>query len=451
MGCSFSGLNALYDAVNGGGDVWINENRFRIVRQLGEGGFAYVFLVKELVNASSPASGGGAVAGGLSKKVKDKSHLSGDGTYAMKKVLIQNNEQLELVREEIHVSSLFNHPNLLPLLDHAIIAVKATQEGSWNHEAYLLFPVHLDGTLLDNSTAMKAKKEFFSTTDVLQIFRQLCAGLKHMHNLDPSYAHNDVKPGNVLLTHRQGKSPLAILMDFGSARPAKRQIRSRSDALQLQEWASEHCSAPFRAPELWDCPSHADIDERTDIWSLGCTLYAIMYGVSPFEYALGESGGSLQLAIVNAQIKWPAGPKPPYPESLHQFVTWMLQPQAAVRPRIDDIIIHTPVMVDVQNTKAEQSSSSLFKRLQRDDFLFLAIAKPGSSSQQESCLLTFTKRRLWKKGHSSLLELTLYPLINLIGCSFFFFFFSTHKRTHHHILIFTVMVAVTTEATKMTA
>jgi serine/threonine kinase 16 len=55
-----------------------------------------------------------------------------------------------------------------------------------------------------------------------------------MHNFDPSYAHNDVKPGNVLLTHRQGKSPLAILMDFGSARPAKRQIRSRSEALQLQ-------------------------------------------------------------------------------------------------------------------------------------------------------------------------------------------------------------------------
>lgn len=63
-------------------------------------------------------------------------------------------------------------------------------------------------------------------------------------------------------------------------------------------------------------------------------------GVSPFEYALGESGGSLQLAIVNAQIKWPRGPNPPYPEALHQFVTWMLQPQAAVRPHINDIIIH---------------------------------------------------------------------------------------------------------------
>ncbi|CAN1311789.1 Serine/threonine-protein kinase 16 [Linum perenne] len=327
MGCNFSGLNALYDAVNGAGDVWINENRYRVLRQLGEGGFAFVYLVKEVFpdNSSSGA--------GLAAKVKDKSHLSDDGTYAMKKVLIQNNEQLELVREEIRVSSLFNHPNLLPLLDHAIISVK------------LLFPVHLDGTLLDNSTAMMAKKEFFSTSDVLQIFRQLCAGLKHMHSLEPPYAHNDVKPGNVLVTHRKGQSPLAILMDFGSARPARKQIRSRTEALQLQEWAAEHCSAPFRAPELWDCPSHADIDERTDVWSLGCTLYAIMYGVSPFEYALGESGGSLQLAILNAQIKWPAGPKPPYPEAMHQFVTWMLQPQATVRPRIDDIIIHVDKLI----------------------------------------------------------------------------------------------------------
>ena len=72
MGCTFSGLNALYDTVNGGGDVWINDNRFRIVRQLGEGGFAYVYLVKEVMSDSSSAS-----ADGLAKKVKDPSLLSG--------------------------------------------------------------------------------------------------------------------------------------------------------------------------------------------------------------------------------------------------------------------------------------------------------------------------------------------------------------------------------------
>lgn len=72
MGCSLSGLNSLYDAVNGGGgDVWINENRFRIVRQLGEGGFAFVFLVKEIVAADASSDGG------LANKVKDPAHLSG--------------------------------------------------------------------------------------------------------------------------------------------------------------------------------------------------------------------------------------------------------------------------------------------------------------------------------------------------------------------------------------
>ena len=73
MGCSFSGLNALYDVVNGRRDVWINENRFKIVRQLGEGGFAYVFLVKEVPTDNSSASAGD----GLAKKVKDTLHLSG--------------------------------------------------------------------------------------------------------------------------------------------------------------------------------------------------------------------------------------------------------------------------------------------------------------------------------------------------------------------------------------
>ena len=59
-----------------------------------------------------------------------------DGTYAMKKVLIQNTEQLEMVREEIRVSSLFSHPNLLPLLDHAIISVKVI---SHSDHSYLIY------------------------------------------------------------------------------------------------------------------------------------------------------------------------------------------------------------------------------------------------------------------------------------------------------------------------
>ena len=72
MGCSLSGLNTLYDAMNGGADVWINDNRFKIVRQLGEGGFAYVYLVKEVINDVSSNGGGG-----VSNKFKDPSHIAG--------------------------------------------------------------------------------------------------------------------------------------------------------------------------------------------------------------------------------------------------------------------------------------------------------------------------------------------------------------------------------------
>ncbi len=47
MGCTWSGLSALYGVVSSGTEVWVNERCFRIVRQLGEGGFSFVFLVQE--------------------------------------------------------------------------------------------------------------------------------------------------------------------------------------------------------------------------------------------------------------------------------------------------------------------------------------------------------------------------------------------------------------------
>lgn len=63
------------------------------------------------------------------------------------------------------------------------------------------------------------------------------------------------------------------------------------------------------------------------IWNLIFTpvLAGMVYCL---EYALGESGGSLQLAIMNAQIKWPVCPNPPYPQPLHQFVSLDAPPPA---------------------------------------------------------------------------------------------------------------------------
>ena len=43
----------------------------------------------------------------------------------------------------------------------------------------------------------------------------------------------------------------------------------------------------FRAPELFEVPSNCEIDERSDVWSLGCTLYAMAYG----KFVLDGKGG----------------------------------------------------------------------------------------------------------------------------------------------------------------
>lgn len=48
-------------------------------------------------------------------------------------------------------------------------------------------------------------------------------------------------------------------------------------------------TATFRAPEWFDVPSPAQLDAAAaDIWAAGCTLYAIMYGQSPFQLALNQ-------------------------------------------------------------------------------------------------------------------------------------------------------------------
>lgn len=96
-----------------------------------------------------------------------------------------------------------------------------------------------------------------------------------------------------------------ILMDLGSLAPSPLHITSRALALQTQDLAAEHSTLPYRAPELFDTPVDGTIDTKTDIWSLGATLYACLVGKSPFEMRSEETGGSLSICVCSGDWRFP--------------------------------------------------------------------------------------------------------------------------------------------------
>lgn len=117
-----------------------------------------------------------------------------------------------------------------------------------------------------------------------------------------------------------------VLMDFGSACRARLHIRSRREAIAEQDVAAERSSMPYRAPEvspgekphtwvtppsdtfqqLFDIKTDTHLSEAVDLWSLGCTLFCMMYSHSPFETPqIVEQGGSVAMAVMNGSWKFP--------------------------------------------------------------------------------------------------------------------------------------------------
>ncbi|THH13961.1 hypothetical protein EW146_g6316 [Bondarzewia mesenterica] len=147
------------------------------------------------------------------------------------------------------------------------------------------------------------------------------------------YAHRDLKPGNVMIAD-DGVTP--ILMDFGSCMKARIPIENRSQALLQQDIAAEHSTMAYRAPELFDVKTGTTLDEKVDIWSLGCILFALAYSHSPFEnIQTTEQGGSIAMAVLNARYKHPASQ---YSPALKNLIDSMIKVNPQERPDIQQVI-----------------------------------------------------------------------------------------------------------------
>jgi len=96
---------------------------------------------------------------------------------------------------------------------------------------------------------------------------------------------------------------------------------------------------PYRAPELFDVPSDAAIDERTDVFSLGATLYAMAYYYSPFECTFS---GNQQHVVECSHLRVIGGAQFPtdkhYSDAFIDLITWMLTVEPKQRPTVHQVL-----------------------------------------------------------------------------------------------------------------
>lgn len=119
----------------------------------------------------------------------------------------------------------------------------------------------------------------------------VCNGLDYIHR--SNLAHRDLKPQNILIDDDKNTP---VLTDFGSMTQHSIEIDSVRKSQEIQEWAAQNCSMFYKAPELFSPKVGCFVTKKSDIWSLGCVLFAILYNKGPFDYVV-EKGTYLFLVV----------------------------------------------------------------------------------------------------------------------------------------------------------
>jgi serine/threonine kinase 16 len=234
----------------------------------------------------------------------------------------------------------------------------------------------------------------WSETVVLRWFEQLIDAVILMH--DAGYTHRDIKIDNVLLhpeppannnynsnnSNNSQSGPGPILMDFGSAGPLTRPITTRRDVLNIADDAAINTTISYRPPELFagelrvadstaissststgsnddDVNHELVLDYRkVDVWMLGCTLFAILFGASPGEVEFSRSTGKLIIVDpshnkVLGPIPWPNDETPPaywYSKDVKELLEWILTQSRCDRPTVKQVRVRVRELLSQQPT-----------------------------------------------------------------------------------------------------
>jgi serine/threonine protein kinase len=205
------------------------QGRYRIVRQLGQGGM-------------------GAVYEAIDQRL--------DTTVALKETLFSEERLRKQFEREARLLARLHHPALPRVSDHF-----SEDDGQF------LVMQYIPGD--DLSEMMARKRGAFPANQVLTWADQLLDALDYLHTQDPQIVHRDIKPQNLKLTSR-GQ---IILLDFGLAKGQAGEISRVTTAASIFGYTPNY--APLEQIQ------GLGTDTRSDLYSLGATLYHLLTGVKP--------------------------------------------------------------------------------------------------------------------------------------------------------------------------
>jgi tetratricopeptide (TPR) repeat protein len=204
-------------------------DRYTVIREAGRGGMATVYLAEDAKHGRN---------------------------VAIKVVKSELAEALgpERFLREIEISARLDHPHILPLYD----------SGEAGGFLYYVMPYVEGESLRDRLNREKQ----LPLEDALQIAREVADALSYAHSRD--VIHRDIKPENILLAGGHAR-----VADFGIARAIK-----AAGGERLTQTGMSIGTPLYMSPE--QAAGSSDLDGRSDLYSLGCVLFEMLAGQTPF-------------------------------------------------------------------------------------------------------------------------------------------------------------------------
>ena len=256
------------------------EERYEIQGKLGEGGRGAVYLAKDRQ---------------LNRTVAIKRLFSEEQSAE---------KDYEAVLHESRALSAINSPHIVRVFD-----VCQDEEGPY------VVMEHLKGKNLHDVVSNAPLVE----QDFLEIAEQALEALIAAH--EARLLHRDIKPGNLMLTWLPSGRFNLKLLDFGLAKFAA------APAVQtMAHGASVMGSIYFMAPEQFD---RKPLDQRTDLYSLGCVFFFALTGEYPFD---GDNVTEVMASHVQGRHKDLSTMRPDLPSSLCEWVTHFISVNPDDRP-----------------------------------------------------------------------------------------------------------------------